>query len=66
MQRYRFDDKTVLIEALVELLNQGVEPDELDTVLSRIGPVDLDLMHECLCDIYAYNNINMEEVHMAA
>lgn len=66
MQRYRFDDKNILIEALVELLNRGFVPDELDTVLSRIGPVDLDLMYECLDDIYAYNNISMEEVSIAA
>ncbi|MGU3574159.1 hypothetical protein ACLBWZ_01400 [Brucellaceae bacterium C25G] len=66
MQRYRFDDKNTLIEALVELLNRGFVPDEMDTVLSRIGPVDLDLMYECLDDIYAYNNISMEEISIAA
>ena len=66
MQRYRFDDKRILIEAIVELLNNGFQPDELDLVLSRIGPVDLDLMHECLGDIYAYNNISMEETYLAA
>lgn len=66
MQRYRFDDKNILIQALVELLNQGIQPDELDTVLSRIGPVDLDLMYECLGDIYAYNNISIEETYLAA
>ena len=37
MQRYRFDDKRILIEAIVELLNRGVEPDDLDLVLSQIG-----------------------------
>ncbi|EHR26033.1 hypothetical protein M1M_02532 [Brucella abortus bv. 1 str. NI259] len=50
MQRYRFDDKRILTEAIVELLNQGIEPEDLDLVLSRIGPVDLDLMQECLIE----------------
>ncbi len=56
MQRYRFDDKAILIEAIVELLNRGFGPDELDLVLSRVGPVDLDLMHECLDEVWSYNH----------
>lgn len=66
MQRYRFDDKKVLIEAIVELLNRGVEPDELDLVLSRIGPVDLDLMRQCLIEVWEYNNPTPIETPMAA
>ncbi|MBV2142217.1 hypothetical protein KUG47_01745 [Falsochrobactrum sp. TDYN1] len=66
MQRYRFDDKTILIEAIVELLNRGVEADELDLVLSRIGPVDLDLMHECLVEVWNYNHSERVQAPMAA
>lgn len=66
MQRYRFDDKAVLTKAIVELLNQGVEPDDLDLVLSRIGPVDLDLMHDCLVEVWDYNHRIQVESSMAA
>ncbi|MFC7065655.1 hypothetical protein [Brucella rhizosphaerae] len=66
MQRYRFDDKRVLIEAIVELLNRGVEPDELDLVLSRIGPVDLDLMRQCLIEVWEYNQQEPTHEPMAA
>lgn len=66
MQRYRFDDKRVLIEAIVELLNRGVEPDELDMVLSRIGPVDLDLMRQCLIEVWQYNHPKPADTPMAA
>lgn len=55
MQRYRFDDKEVLVKAIVELLNRGFGEDELDTVLTRIGPVDLDLMQICLAEIRIFN-----------
>ncbi|WP_433761289.1 hypothetical protein [Brucella anthropi] len=66
MQRYRFDDKRILIEAIVELLNRGVEPDELDLVLSRIGPVDLDLMRQCVIEVWNYNHPDVAETPMAA
>ncbi|MBB5700320.1 uncharacterized protein (DUF433 family) [Ochrobactrum daejeonense] len=66
MQRYRFDDRRILIEAIVELLNKGVEPDELDLVLSRIGPVDLDLMRQCLAEVWNYNHPAPVETPMAA
>ncbi|YBV95741.1 hypothetical protein M1D80_19325 [Phyllobacteriaceae bacterium JZ32] len=51
MQRFRFDHRTILLEAIVELLNRGVGPDEIDIYLSRIGPVDLDLFQQCLGDV---------------
>ncbi|CUW43580.1 hypothetical protein [Brucella sp. 10RB9213] len=66
MQRYRFDDKRILIEAIVELLNQGIEPEDLDLVLSRIGPVDLDLMQECLVEVWNYNHPELAATQMAA
>ncbi len=56
MQRFRFDDKQILINTLVEMLNHGYALEELDIVLSRVGPVDLDLMHQCLNEIIAYND----------
>lgn len=55
MRHFRFDDKQVLINTLVEMLNHGYPIEELDIVLSRVGPVDLDLMHQCLNEIIAYN-----------
>ncbi|MEN3598832.1 hypothetical protein ABC435_07520 [Brucella melitensis] len=66
MQRYRFDDKRILTEAIVELLNQGIEPEDLDLVLSRIGPVDLDLMQECLIAVWNYNHPELAATQMAA
>ncbi|APY13770.1 hypothetical protein GJU94_02095 [Brucella sp. 10RB9214] len=66
MQRYRFDDKRILTEAIVELLNQGIEPEDLDLVLSRIGPVDLDLMQECLVEVWNYNHPELVATQMAA
>ncbi|MGU3399328.1 hypothetical protein ACLBWS_06225 [Brucellaceae bacterium D45D] len=66
MQLYRFDDKKLLIEAIVALLNRGVQPDELDLVLSRIGPVDLDLMQQCLDEVWSYNNMKPATMDMAA
>ncbi|AAN28970.1 hypothetical protein C064_01817 [Brucella suis 63/252] len=66
MQRYRFDDKRILTEAIVELLNQGIELEDLDLVLSRIGPVDLDLMQECLIEVWNYNHPELAATQMAA
>ncbi|ENT04511.1 hypothetical protein [Brucella sp. 63/311] len=66
MQRYRFDDKRILTEAIVELLNQGIEPEDLDLVLSRIGPVELDLMQECLIEVWNYNHPELAATQMAA
>ncbi|AIJ58738.1 hypothetical protein [Brucella abortus] len=66
MQRYRFDDKRILTEAIVELLNQGIEPEDLDLVLSRIGPVDLDLMQECLIEVWNYNHPELAATQIAA
>lgn len=66
MQRYRFDDKIVLVKALVELLNRGFAEDDLDMVLSRIGPVDLDLMRECLIEIRDFNRHYYRDAQAAA
>ncbi|EEY03611.1 hypothetical protein [Brucella neotomae] len=56
MQRYRFDDKRILTEAIVELLNQGIEPEDLD----------LDLMQECLIEVWNYNHPELAATQMAA
>ncbi len=66
MQRFRFDDKQILINTLVEMLNHGYALEELDIVLSRVGPVDLDLMHQCLNEIIAYNDQLQTEEPIAA
>ncbi len=63
---YRFDNKRIITKAIVALLNRGVEPDELDLVLSRMGPVDLDLMRQCLIDVWRYNHPEQMFTEMAA
>lgn len=44
----RFDDARVIGAIIADLLGKGFELDDLDVHLSRFGPVDLDLLHECL------------------
>lgn len=52
MQRYRFDQKTIVVQAIVEMIRRGVPPEEMDTYLSRMGPVDLDLLQHCMDEVY--------------
>ena len=44
----RFDDARVIGAIIADLLGKGFELDDLDVHLSRFGPVDLDLLQECL------------------
>lgn len=46
----RFDDRDVLTSIILELRGQGADLDYLDVQLSLLGPVDLDLLRECLAD----------------
>jgi hypothetical protein len=48
MDTTRFDDRNVLSAIIADLRGKGFELDDLDVHLSRFGPVDLDLLHECL------------------
>lgn len=66
MRHNRFDNRDVLIEVIVELLNRGIRPEDVDLVLSRMGPVDLDLMQDCLAEVWAYNMRSDRAVAMAA
>lgn len=54
MQRYRFDRKDLMIQAITEMIKHGVPADDMDIYLSQMGPVDLDLLQECLDEIYIY------------
>lgn len=48
MEQTRFDDRRVLSAIISDLRGKGFELDDLDVHLSRFGPVDLDLLQECL------------------
>lgn len=54
MQRYRFDRKDLMIQAITEMIKHGVPTEDMDIYLSQMGPVDLDLLQECLDEIYVY------------
>lgn len=54
MQRYRFDQKTIIVQAIVEMIKRGVPVGEMDTYLSRMGPVDLDMLQQCMDEVYDY------------
>lgn len=54
MQRYRFDQKTIVVQAIVEMIKRGVPAAEMDIYLSRMGPVDLDLLQHCMDEVYDY------------
>lgn len=44
----RFDDGRVLDAIIAGLIAEGCDLDDLDVQLSLHGPVDLDLLQECL------------------
>lgn len=46
----RFDDRRTIAAIIGELIAHGMELDDLDVRLSRFGPVDLDLLGECLAE----------------
>lgn len=48
MRISRFDDRQTIDAIISGLVAQGGDLDELDVRLSLHGPVDLDLLHECL------------------
>ncbi|HWD14658.1 hypothetical protein P8H26_02255 [Pseudochrobactrum sp. sp1633] len=54
MQRYRFDQKTIVVQAIVEMIKRGVPSSEMDIYLSRMGPVDLDMLQQCMDEVYDY------------
>lgn len=54
MQRYRFDQKVIVVQAIVEMIKRGVPASEMDIYLSRMGPVDLDMLQQCMDEVYAY------------
>jgi hypothetical protein len=53
METTRFDDARVIRKIIADLRGKGFELDDLDVHLSRFGPVDLDLLHDCLRDLAA-------------
>jgi hypothetical protein len=48
LETTRFDDGDVIRAIIADLRGKGFELDDLDVHLSRFGPVDLDLLHDCL------------------
>ncbi len=48
MQITRFDDRRVIGTIIAQLSELGWELDDLDMHLSLHGPVDLDLLQECI------------------
>ncbi len=54
MQRYRFDQKNIVVQAIVEMIKRGVPSSEMDIYLSRMGPVDLDMLQQCMDEVYDY------------
>jgi hypothetical protein len=48
MDNTRFDDPRVIRAIIADLRGHGFDLGDLDVHLSRFGPVDLDLLHECL------------------
>ncbi|QND53863.1 hypothetical protein HB779_19665 [Phyllobacterium sp. 628] len=52
----RYDTREALMEALVELMALEVPAEEFAPVLCTIGPVDLDLLADCMSDMANLND----------
>jgi hypothetical protein len=52
----RYDTRESLMEALRELMALQVPAEEVAPVLCTIGPVDLDLLADCMNDIGLSDN----------
>jgi hypothetical protein len=50
MDNTRFDDPRVIRAIIADLRGLGFDLADLDVHLSRFGPVDLDLLHQCLSE----------------
>lgn len=48
MRSARYDTRESLMEALKELIALEVPAEEVAPVLCTIGPVDLDLLNDCM------------------
>ncbi|MCO5162221.1 MAG: hypothetical protein M9939_13875 [Mesorhizobium sp.] len=48
MQINRFDDRRVIGAIIAQLAELGWDLDEVDVQLSLHGPVDLDLLQDCI------------------
>jgi len=48
----RFDDRGVIVAIVARLRTMGADLDSLDVALSRRGPVDLDLLHDCVSESF--------------
>jgi hypothetical protein len=55
-QSARYDTRESLMEALEELMVLQVPPEEVAPVLCTIGPVDLDLLRDCMNDVGLNDN----------
>lgn len=52
----RYDTRESLMEALKELMALQVPAEEVAPVLCSIGPVDLDLLADCMNDVGLNSN----------
>ena len=48
MRPARYDTRESVMEALKELMALEVPAEDVAPVLCTIGPVDLDLLHDCM------------------
>jgi hypothetical protein len=48
----RFDDRRVIATIVARMRALGADMETLDVELSRRGPVDLDMLHDCLSESY--------------
>ncbi len=55
----RFDDRRVIGAIIAQLPDLGWELDDLDVQLSLYGPVDLDLLQECIREAAAGAQANI-------
>nr|WP_295468336.1 hypothetical protein [Mesorhizobium sp.] len=60
----RFDDRRVIGAIIAQLSELGWQLDDLDVQLSLYGPVDLDLLQECIREAAAGAQANVP-VHLA-
>lgn len=49
----RFDDELSVVQGLIELRRRGVPLRSLETELTAMGPVDLDILYEVLDRVFA-------------
>lgn len=57
METQRLICKKILASVVKEMIEYGYKADELDVTLSKYIAVDLDILHECISEIYSPQSI---------